>query len=925
MKSRSFIKGSIAFAMALTMAVGGTGIADTGISTAAAKVKLSKSKLSITKGDTATLKVKNTKKKVKWKTSSKKIVKVTKITGKKKEEATITGVKPGKAVVIAKIGKKKLKCKITVKKPVDNFKSVKMDAYDSQCVLLSLKKPDNKLKEEDITATTKEQKTGKYTKQIAVKKVLKVSKKLYRVYLDGDVENGYYINLSSGVSTADTQLKKEFYAKEKKVERTLRKDEVANVRLNDYVANEIGNVKFTLKKGNKLPAGLTLDTKYSLIKGIPTEVGSTTVTMVAKDELGRSANIDVKFNVYDDATLAVTDQEHEIEWSKKDAENAVAYIEYNKTALDGKKKYCKEYEVTPYGGSGVYTFTLDAGGLEGARLTTDVIADDAAKAATQRKAKSTKLCIPYSIAAGTYTLKVTATDALDPSKTCVSTITLNVVQKYNATGAVKSTNGQKISGVDVYLIPKGAKDISEAYTTNIGGDFSTDGSDIGKYSVSVPSGTYTVKVEGDVMYEMTGTIKVGKKDKVAQITVPEKFYAVSGKATYSNADNELRNKTLYFETKTNKYEQVAFETDTDDSGAFALSLPSNTYSVFYEDEKGNRKYFSGQIVVKDKDQVVTMKSSQARYKVEGAVFNGTSLDAASQYMDTIKDTTLYFYNPQGICVKEKVDEKGTYKVFLEGSTTYTVRADFGDTLRTIGSLTVGTENMTSANLSYAATKDTMAAAAVEYGVDKIGTAQSILSTGANDILWKFTPATAGKYGFDVSTALNCGAKVTILDENLQVVKRKNAAADEYEFVTAAPVVPGYEEEIVMPTRTPSHNDDVTYDLEAGKIYFVQVFPYASKKEKEEEDEDRCAKGQGLGDVKLMISGPIVPPTATPRPTYNPAWGDDYDYDYGTPTPRPTSTPYNWGNTDEDDYNYGTVTPRPTISPVASSTASVDAD
>ena len=58
MKSRSFIKGSIAFAMALTMAVGGTGISNTGISTAAAKVKLSKSKLSITKGDTATLKVK---------------------------------------------------------------------------------------------------------------------------------------------------------------------------------------------------------------------------------------------------------------------------------------------------------------------------------------------------------------------------------------------------------------------------------------------------------------------------------------------------------------------------------------------------------------------------------------------------------------------------------------------------------------------------------------------------------------------------------------------------------------------------------------------------------------------------------------------------------------------------------------------------
>lgn len=917
MKSRSFIKGSIAFAMALTMAVGGTGIADTGISTAAAKVKLSKSKLSITKGDTATLKVKNTKKKVKWKTSSKKIVKVTKTTGKKKEEATITGVKPGKAVVIAKIGKKKLKCKITVKKPVDNFKSVKMDTYDSKCVLLSLKKADNKLKEEDITATTKKQKSGKYTNQVDVKKVVKVSKKLYRVYLDDAVKNGYYINLSSGVSTADTQQKQEFYAAEKKKEFILKKDAVANVCLHSYVKNGIGNVKFTLKKGSKLPTGLVLDNKYSEIKGIPTEVGATTVTMVAKDELGRSTNIDVKFNVYDDATLAVADQEQEIEWSKKDAENAVAYNEFNKTALDAEKKYLKDYTITPYGGSGVYTFTLDAGGLEGARLSTDVIADDAAKTVTQHKANHTQLRIPYSIAAGTYTLKVTATDVLDPSKTCVSTITLNVVQKYNATGAVKSTNGQKISGVEVYLIPKGAKDISEAYTTEIDGKFSTAGSDIGSYSVSVPSGTYTVKVQGDVMYEMAKTIKVGKEDKVAQITVPEKFYAVSGKVTYSNADNELRNKTLYFETKTNKYEQVAFTTTTDDNGAFALSLPSNTYSVFYEDEKGNRKYFSGQIVVKDKDQVVTMKSSQARYKVEGAVFNGTSLDAASQYMDTIKNTTLYFYNPQGICVTTEVDNKGTYKVFLEGSTTYAVRADFGGTLRTIGTITVGTENMVSANLSYAATKDAMAAAAVEYGVDKIGTAQTILSTGANDILWKFTPATAGKYGFDVSTVLNCGAKVAILDENLKVVETGTSAADEYENVTAAPAATDDAEETAMPTRTPSL-DEVTHDfeavLEAGKIYFVQVIPNATSK---------YANGQGQGDVKLMISGPIVPPTATPISTNNPAWDDDYDY--GTPTPRPTSTPYNWMDSDEDDYNYGTVTTTPTISPVASSTASVDAD
>lgn len=77
---------------------------------AEAKVpKLSKSKLSMTVGQKKTLKVKNTKKKAVWKSSKPNVVKVSK-------KGVLTAKKAGKATVKAKVGKKTLKCWVTVKK-----------------------------------------------------------------------------------------------------------------------------------------------------------------------------------------------------------------------------------------------------------------------------------------------------------------------------------------------------------------------------------------------------------------------------------------------------------------------------------------------------------------------------------------------------------------------------------------------------------------------------------------------------------------------------------------------------------------------------------------------------------------------------------------------------------------------------------------
>ena len=82
---------------------------------AKAKIKLNKTKISLQRGKTYTLKVKGTKKKVKWSSNKKTIATVTR-------KGKVTAQKLGTAVITANIGKKKYKCKVkvwqkTTKKP----------------------------------------------------------------------------------------------------------------------------------------------------------------------------------------------------------------------------------------------------------------------------------------------------------------------------------------------------------------------------------------------------------------------------------------------------------------------------------------------------------------------------------------------------------------------------------------------------------------------------------------------------------------------------------------------------------------------------------------------------------------------------------------------------------------------------------------
>lgn len=70
-------------------------------------VKLNKSKLTLQTGKTSKLKLKNTKKKVKWSSKNKKVVTVSR-------KGVVKAVSVGKTTITAKSGKKKYSCKVTV-------------------------------------------------------------------------------------------------------------------------------------------------------------------------------------------------------------------------------------------------------------------------------------------------------------------------------------------------------------------------------------------------------------------------------------------------------------------------------------------------------------------------------------------------------------------------------------------------------------------------------------------------------------------------------------------------------------------------------------------------------------------------------------------------------------------------------------------
>lgn len=125
-----FIKKSMRLCLALICAIS-LGLSFVSVQDVqAAKIRLNKTKVTIRVGKSAQLKVRHTKKKVRWYSSNKRIVYVNRW-------GRITGKKAGKATIIAKVKGKKLKCRVTVKKAI-KLSSNKLTLYQGTSHKLKL-------------------------------------------------------------------------------------------------------------------------------------------------------------------------------------------------------------------------------------------------------------------------------------------------------------------------------------------------------------------------------------------------------------------------------------------------------------------------------------------------------------------------------------------------------------------------------------------------------------------------------------------------------------------------------------------------------------------------------------------------------------------------------------------------------------------
>lgn len=187
-------KNLVTTVLVASMLVGSLGVTSTPAE-AKSKIKLSTTRVSLNGGASKTIKIKCTKKKVKWSVVSGK--KNIKLKNKKKTSVKIVGVKRGTAKVQAKLGKKKYICRVTVRKstPAKTITITTADTQTAEVVHNAL----NSGKAVNLKVQGTKSSASKLMKQLA-NKVGECNK----FDVVPQYEGGYNPNYTSSVESADS-------------------------------------------------------------------------------------------------------------------------------------------------------------------------------------------------------------------------------------------------------------------------------------------------------------------------------------------------------------------------------------------------------------------------------------------------------------------------------------------------------------------------------------------------------------------------------------------------------------------------------------------------------------------------------------------------------------------------------------------------
>ena len=396
------------------------------VGTPVTKVKLNKTKSTMTVGKKQTLKATVTPKKasskaVVWKSSNKKVATVTSkgvVKAKKAGTVTITAT--------AKDGSgKKASCKVTVKKasaakpvaptpvaPDYAIKSMKVVGVESIEITLSKAVV---LTKADFEIFAKQYSYGTYKKPYQVVQAETKDHITYTLHINDEDE--FQKNTYIKVAVKTSGVYKECIYRDKTV--NIQKTRYYAIKVNGVL--ESYNDDLTYGTGyrtysiDKMPVGMDYYILNDMIDesivftGSPTEAGETQSLLTCEDELGNKYQTTIIWIIYDENQL----YSRSTTCQYFSRENGV---------------YHKPYSV--YGGSGQYTYELVGGDYELFQATIRT---------------SGYMSVSFeNVDAGEYQIQVKATDKNNPALYTVATITYTIIDGAHISAIVRDANGDPI-------------------------------------------------------------------------------------------------------------------------------------------------------------------------------------------------------------------------------------------------------------------------------------------------------------------------------------------------------------------------------------------------------------------------------------------------------------------------------------------------
>lgn len=607
------------FALAVTMPSATSEAAKT----TTKKMAINKKKATLDVGGTLKLKVNNLKKgqKVKWSSNKKKIAAVT-------SKGKVTAKKAGKTVITAKVGKKKLKCTVTVRdkksntpkpdaqktvapKPTADTSAIaSVSSLNAYTLSVTFSK-EQSLQASNFTVKAKKYSAGTYNHVLDIAGVSTSDKKTYMISLDEDgdaLEENLYVQVTvTGLAGAGTATKEitcsmgkaayEQYAIYTAVQGAALQKNYYLSGVDLYGWNNLSvtglpdGLKYRLVSYRDYEDGLI---RYISFTGIPEKAGTFQSKIVVTDELSNTVTVNLTWLVGSDTSIA-----------------AACDPVYG---IAGKHGYYLEERIQVVGGSGSYLYEIQ-GESQGLSVYNGEIYGTLTKS-------------------GDYSVTIAVKDKNDLSKTTTVNLQISLKDGVTVSGVVKDLDGAVESDAEVCFNNKNSTD---PYSPVV---YATTNSK-GEYSVVLVDGIYDAVASSEY------------------VAVKKRLYSINVNAEQSGVDFVIpvRTVTVNFDKSVGTWTEGWYDADTDDwyGSGTSLKLKTGSYNLISNMSKGYIDYVATlQFTMDTTVTTVTATVTEQSYLVGdiaaeepvNVVTRGGSSNSV-YYKFVAPETKTYYFYTQG--------------------------------------------------------------------------------------------------------------------------------------------------------------------------------------------------------------------------------------------------------------------------------------